>query len=68
MILKYHIYLINSPYFSYTSQVFETQNSSQKIDLDLYLQVTKNMAQVLIFFYFHMFTVFALSESVKKMS
>ena len=68
VILKYHIYLINSPYFSYISQVFETQNSSQKINLDLYPQVTKNMAQVLIFFYFHMFTIFVLSESVKKMS
>ena len=49
------------------SRVFETQNSSQKIDVDLY--VTKNIVQVLIIcFYFHMFTIFVLSGSVAKLS
>ena len=65
--------IIYSSYFDYrisrsTSRVSETQNSSQKID-STYTQVTKNIVQVLIiFFYFHVFTIFVLSGSVAKLS
>ena len=50
------------------SRVFETQNSSQKIDLDLYPGHKKYCPGVDYFFYFHMFTIFVLSGSVAKLS
>ena len=51
-----------------TSRVFETQNSSQKIDLDLYPGHKKYCPGVDFFFYFHMLTIFVLSGSVAKLS
>ena len=50
------------------SRVFETQNSSQKINLDLYTGHRKYYPGVDYIFYFHMFTIFVLSGSIEKLS
>ena len=68
-----NINIINITFLQYRisrsiSRVFETQNSSQKIDLDLYPGHKKYCPGVDYFFYFHMFTIFVLSGSVAKLS